>query len=277
MCSTAQTCRSGVCENNFRIASLSTTALRNLDHMNIVGDDRGGIAANVNYVYYSGDSSTGRGSASDLSAFVSVATPPLDGIFSNLSDGRVYSLSLDGATAFNQSATGTNFTHIVELSQASLAVTTNRIALSTPIPRVAGRWGVFAGFDRLVLYNGARAYNIALPSGVVTDLGAVPLTMPQGCESWAFWGVAEFHTNAIWLVYRQTPSLGTASAIVRTRVPDGLTQTVASFSNISDLCSFTVVPGRGRWYWHHEYTSQLSTNVSSEWLGFASATFSSAR
>ncbi|MEZ4389842.1 MAG: hypothetical protein R3A48_02005 [Polyangiales bacterium] len=279
-CATNATCRSGACELNFRVASLTAASYRVIDHLSVTGDDRGGIAASASYVYYSGDVATGRALSLDLSGLAAAATPPLDGLFSNLRDGRIYTLSTDGTTPFRStvfSAPFPAFTHILELNATTLAVVT-RTALSTSIPRTtAYGWGVFAGYDRVVIYNGARALNITLPTGAVSDLGAVPLTMPYNCENWAFWGVAEFYSNAIWLMYRQVAAAGaTSTTLVRTRVPDGLTQTVATFSNLSDLCSFTVVPGRSRWYFHHEYAGQFPGPVN-ETLGYAGATFAFTR
>ena len=141
-------------------------------------------------------------------------------------------------------------------------------------PAAYGRYGVFSGYDRVVIYNGTRAFNITLPTGVVTDLGTVPVTSPCTCENWAYWGVAEFFADAVWLVYRQLPATGgTASNIVRVRVPDGLTQVVGSFTNLADMCSIAALPARARWYWHHEGPSQFSAFPSGEALGFCDASY----
>jgi hypothetical protein len=173
------------------------------------------------------------------------------------------------------------FTHLLELNAVTLAPTGVRVTLSQPIAfdRAAYYFGIFAGYDRVVLYVGGRAFNVALPGGVpaagtVTDLGAVALQSPQLCENWAYWGVAEFFGNAIWLSYRTNGALG-ANAIVRTRVPDGFSQVIGNFTNLSDLCSFTVVPARGRWYFHHEYASQFlpAGTGASEIIGYADASF----
>jgi len=44
---------------------------------------------------------------------------------------------------------------------------------------------------------------------------------------------------------------------------------VARFKSLSDLCSFTVSPARGRWYFHHEGTWQFASV--DETLGFCDA------
>lgn len=94
----------------------------------------------------------------------------------------------------------------------------------------------------------------------------MPAPSFEACESWAWWGVAEYFGGSVYLVYRAS----TGPIIVRTRVPDGLTTTVATFLHLSDMCSFTVSPATGRWYFHHEWYSQFGGNE--ETLGFCNAT-----
>ena len=50
-----------------------------------------------------------------------------------------------------------------------------------------------------------------------------------------YWGVAEFYSGSIWLVYVRDNQ-----TIVRTRVPDGVTETVAEFSYLGDMPTITV-------------------------------------
>ncbi len=280
-CASGFTCRVGLCEPNFRVVSMGSTNCRTIDQMNVVGDDRGGIVANNSFVYYSGDLGTGRASSFDLSSFTLVTAAGsnyVDGMLTNVRDGVVYSLSTDGSRPFISTSLGAaNFTTLLELNTTTLLPTGRRILLSAPIafdPAAYGRYGVFSGYDRVVIYNGTRAFNITLPTGVVTDLGTVPVTSPCTCENWAYWGVAEFFADAVWLVYRQLPATGgTASNIVRVRVPDGLTQVVGSFTNLADMCSIAALPARARWYWHHEGPSQFSAFPSGEALGFCDASY----
>ena len=274
VCTPGNTCRLGACEPNFHFATMTATNCRAVDQLNIVGDDRGGLVANSSYAYYSGDIGTGRALAADLSGLTLVPpTPAFDGLVTNLRTGVVYSLSTDGSTPFRAGGVPAgNFTTLLELNGATLVATGVRITLSAPIaydPALWGRYGVFSGYDRVVIHNGARAYNITLTTGAVTDLGTVPIVNPQTCENWAYWGVAEFFNDAIWLVYRQ----GGGNNIIRGRVPDGLTQVVGAFTNLSDMCSIAALPGRARWYWHHEGISQFSNFASGEALGYCDATF----
>ncbi|MBC8096986.1 MAG: immunoglobulin domain-containing protein [Akkermansiaceae bacterium] len=85
-------------------------------------------------------------------------------------------------------------------------------------------------------------------------------------ESWAFWGVAESAANVVSLVYVRD-----SQTIARTRVPDGVTTVLASFSNLSDMACITVLPLQNRWYFHHESGSQFGGSI--ETIGYAEASF----
>ena len=144
---------------------------------------------------------------------------------------------------------------------------TTAIALSTPISVPTGS-GIFAGWDRVVIHNTSRVYSIALPSGTVTDMGAVAAPSRSGCESWAYWGVAEFFGGALYIDYVQN-----STTIARQQVSPtvGSPTVLASFSSLSDMCSFTVSQATNRWYWHHEGGSQFGG--SDESIGYCNATF----
>ena len=55
------------------------------------------------------------------------------------------------------------------------------------------------------------------------------------------------------------------------RVPTGTVTTVATFSNLGDMCSFTVSPSTNRWYFHYEGSAQFGG--SSETVGYCTAAF----
>ncbi|MBK6533330.1 MAG: hypothetical protein IPF99_28215 [Deltaproteobacteria bacterium] len=54
-------------------------------------------------------------------------------------------------------------------------------------------------------------------------------------------------------------------------VPSGVRTVLATFSSLSDMCSFTVSPSTSRWYWHHEGGSQFGG--SDESIGYCTAAF----
>jgi hypothetical protein len=244
---------------SFRIRTLGT-ACRAIEHNMVTGDDRGGIAVSTGQVFYTGDSSTGRFDLDSLSG------APIgrveDGLVSDLATGQVYALRASGRPV------GTGgvevITELALMDGATGAVTGRTIPLSRAIT-LQREAGIFAGYGRIALHDGTRAYNVDLPGGLVTDLGVVALPFrTQRCESWAFWGVAEFFGGALYLTYVRD-----VRVVARTRVPDGMTTTVGMFTNLSDMCSFTVSPQRRRWYWHHEGNSQFRSGDES--IGFCDA------
>ncbi len=245
---------------DFQIQELSADGCSVVEHGSVTGDDRGGIAVSSTHVFYTGDSATGRFDLEDLSGGADVGGR-YDALVSDLATGVVYSLG-DGDTPI--SSRWATVTALLEIDGRTGALTGASIPLSIPIP-VTEPTGIFAGLGRLVLHTGGAVYDVALPSGTVTELGAMAAPSFRSCESWAYWGVAEHFGGSLYLVYRE----GSGESIVRTRVPDGLTTTLAAFSHLSDMCSLTVSPGRGRWYFHHEFGSQFGGGV--ETLGSCQA------
>ncbi len=244
----------------FQIQDLSVIGCRVVEHDFITGDDRGGIAVSSTHVFYTGDAATGRFDLEDLFGGASIGAQ-YDAMASDLATGAVYSLG-DGDTPI--SSPGGTVSTLLEIDGRTGALTGAGIQLSTSIPADEPT-GIFSGLGRVVLHTGGVAYDVALPSGTVTELGTTPAPSFRFCENWAYWGVAEFFGGSIYLVYRR----GSGDVIVRTRVPDGLTTTVAAFSDLSDMCSLTVSPANDRWYFHHEGTSQFGGG--SETVGFCRA------
>jgi hypothetical protein len=246
----------------FRIRSLGGTC-RAVEHNRLTGDDRGGIAVSSTRVFYTGDLSTGR---FDLDSLNGEALGRMDdGLVSDLATGQLYSLRASGRPVVSNGV-GHTVTELALLDGTTGAPIGRSIVLSRPIP-LMGDVGIFAGLGRVAFHDGQRAYDVDLASGAVTDLGRVALPFrTQSCESWAYWGVVEFFGGSLHLTYVRD-----VRTVVRTRVPDGVTTTVATFANLSDMCSFTASPLRGRWYWHHEGNSQFRSGDES--LGFCEAAF----
>jgi hypothetical protein len=61
--------------------------------------------------------------------------------------------------------------NLVELDSLTLAKTSRRIYLSSPIQLFAGAY-IFSGFGRLIIFDGERLVNVDLPGGEVTHLGS---------------------------------------------------------------------------------------------------------
>jgi plastocyanin len=243
----------------FRIVSLTPNNSAVVEHNFLTDDDRGGIAASGSQVFYTGDGSTARFGLGDLSGGVSLAGR-YDAMVSNLRTETVYSLG-NGTTPIPHG--GGIVTTLIEIDGESGELTANTITLSQPI-NVSEEAGIFSGYDQVVLLSEGRAFNIHLPTGLVTALGVMAMPDHQGCENWAFWGVAENFDGAAHVVYVRD-----SQTIVRARVPDGATEVVATFDHLSDMCSFTISLSLNRWYFHHEGGSQFGGTE--ETVGFADA------
>jgi len=222
-----------------------------VEHAGITGDDRGGIAVSGSRVFYNGDAQTGHFSRADLSGGTSlIAAAQYDGIFSDLTTEQVYALgnATRGSAPGSGGFVADRFFTINGTTGAAGAVT----MLSEPITMTGGA-GIFSGASRVVIVTNSRLYNVTLPSGAVQDLGPYTLPTSRPCESYAIWGVAEFTGGNLFIAY-----VANLTTISRAQVyPAGLTTTLATFTNLSDMCSFTVSPNAGRWYWHHEGGSQF--------------------
>jgi hypothetical protein len=276
-CGFSQTCTSSVCTGSvagpsFQVTGLGTTSCQVLDVNATQGDHRGGIAVDNNFVYTTGDSATARASAASITTSASVGQRH-DAILSNLRTGQAYVLAT--STASLSYASGTqSVTRLLQLNIVG-ALTTTAVALRTPtgaatsisINTNSGLNGIYSGYDRALVYNGTRAYHIELPTGIVTDLGNFTMPSRRGCESFANFGVVEFFNNQLYILYVN------GNVVARTAVPQGSTGTLATFTNLGDMCSITVSPLTNRWYFHHEAGSQFRATTG-ETLGSCAATVS---
>ncbi|MFO0685732.1 MAG: hypothetical protein U0234_26985 [Sandaracinus sp.] len=265
---------------NFQITALSSARCRVIEVAGLVGDDRGGIAVGASRVFLGGD-----GPGADpvlgswslaLDAYVgtepftptSGTTTSLDGLVTNFHTGEVYALAT--ATELLTSAGG-DVTRLVLLADDASATSTV-ITLSQAITLPASEVGIFSGWDELAIHDGTHLWHIALPSGTVTDLGLPLPPDHQTCESDYYFGVLEQIDGVRYLTvaYEDGPD----PVISRTAVESGESTVVHTFTDINDMCSFSLSPTLGRWYFHHESSSQLTAGTSpSETLGFCGATF----
>lgn len=257
----------------FKILELLTTNSRVVEHNAVTGDDHGGLAISSTQVFYTGDSRTGRFSASDLSGGTGL-TQVYDGLVSDLATETLYSFAIGGAPLVNRACCDPIILDsLIEMDGASGLPTSRRINLSTPISCAyelgsTDGTGFFSGVGQVVVHTGSRVYAIDLPSGNVLDLGPMPVPNHGNSESWAYWGVAELFDGAIHLVYAG-PLF--QNQIRRTRVPDGLTTTVTTFQDLGDVSCITVSPSRSRWYFHNESGNQFTPGSLDEVMGYADA------
>jgi cysteine-rich repeat protein len=242
------------------IASLDATGCQVIDHPSVTGDDRGGIAVGANQLFYTGDSATGRFALNDLNDYASLVVR--DALVSDLDSGQILSLGNGGTPHGYGAGTVTSLLTLDEMTGAVI----DQLDLSQPVV-LASSAGLFAGYGEVAIYNDSsprRVYRIDTETGSVTDIPVAFFLNRSGCENWAFWGVADRHDGELHLNYVY------GSDVLRTRVSDGFTTAVASFNDLSDMCSFTVSPSEQRWYFHHEYTSQFGGS-GNEAIGFCDA------
>ncbi|HEX4933488.1 MAG TPA: hypothetical protein VFV33_09935, partial [Gemmatimonadaceae bacterium] len=206
----------------------------------------------------------GRFSLTDLSGGAGVGRQ-YDALVSNLRTGKVYTFASSATTPLPFG--GGTATHLIEVDGATGALTSTSIALSPAITMGSGS-GLFSGYERAGVHTGTRFFHIQFPSGAVTDLGPVTNPSRAGCESWAYWGTLEFFGGVLYIDYVQN-----STTIARMSIPTGTVSALATFTNLSDMCTFTIQPQRNRWYFHHEGASQFRGG--DETVGFCNAAWSS--
>lgn len=251
----------------FKIKDLSGSSVRLADTNAVSGDDRGGIAISGDRVFVTGDESTARVALTDLSDLQDTGAN-YDGLVSNFATNQAFSLGINASTIIPDGgsfSTDLTISHLLALDSRTGALSGSSIALSTPIvvPQ-GGDKAIFSGYNRIVIHDGTNAFNIDLPSGQVTDLGAVALPGLAGSESWASWGVAEFFDGAVHLAYVN----GETASIDRVRVTDGTVSTINTFISLDDMASFVVSPSNNRWYFRAESVGEID-----EAVGYAEASF----
>ena len=257
--------------SSFRILSLSSANAHLVDHDALTGDDRAGIGASLFNIFITGDNHTARFGL-DLVNGTSLSNI-YDSIVGNLRTGTLYLMAnKNGRPTPSDTTSEGVISQLLELDPYTGLTNGNQITLSSPIA-IGGSYGtttnqagVFSGYDRIVLHTRTNVFSIALPSGQVTNLGAMAIPTHYPPESWAYWGVAEYYQGSVWLVY-----VVNNRTIARTRVPDGSTSTLASFSNLGDMANITMALYSNRWYFHYENSAQFGGTA--ETLGYASASF----
>jgi len=251
----------------FRILALRTNGFVALEVNSIAGDDRGGMAVSANSVFLNGDGATAHWRKSDL-AVAGRASQRFDALISDLRTEKAYTLG-NGDTPLT--APG-DVTSLIELDDNG-NFTGNQINLSATITLDTASIGFFAGYGRVILTDNGVAYNVDIPSGIVTVLTtSIDVNFHTFSENFVFdggfWGVAEYSGGELSVLYAQN-----SSSIVRTRVRDNVTSEVANFApqGISDLASFTFSPSLSRWFFHYQGTGIFGSR--DETLGWAKALF----
>ena len=279
-CPSGQACTAGVCArvttSGFRVLTLSNTGCQTVEHNAETGDDRGGIAIAGDRLFYNADTRFGSWQANDLSSFASLSGPH-DGMVSDLATNTVYSavdasgMEFPGSTA--AAVTPFTITHLVALDPSTATFTATRITLSTPVT-VTHDVGFLSGHGFVLIYSGVtsgtftpRWYRVDLPSGTVTTTMSSSGFSHHMCENGGWYGVAERQGTDYYAV-----AVRNNMSIARTHLGDNVQTVISSFTDLADICSITVSPSRGRWYFHFEGASEIAP-MGVETTGYCSATF----
>jgi len=261
-----------------QITSLGTTNSISLEHGPVTGDDRGGIAVGSDIVIYTGDGSSGRFSATDLSGGTALGVQ-YESITSDVGSGTIWSLGSDATTPLPNG--GGTVTHLLRHDATTGLLDGTALVLSAPVSLsgVGSQAGIFAGNGVIAVVDGTTRTitTINTATGVVTPLGTVDATVwatRSGCESWATWGVFEEFGGQQYLDFTVQPY--PVQTIVRYRISDSNVSTVASFTNpgLSEACSFSVSPSRNRWYVHYEGNGIFRNGDETLAMADAAVTFS---
>lgn len=229
----------------FKMASLDFNDYHSVDMNSYAGDDRGGIAVTPQYVYFVGDNNTVRYNADDLTNPVSL--PIMDGLISNLKDGKLYTLyniSLNEVLGLSTY----EFDALHELD-------TNLNLVGSPMPLNRTYYpdftAYFAGYDQFGYYD------FYADSLFVFDFNGSLKNVYSGLnfehlasENWASWGVLETDNTGLNLVFRDY----TSNNVVRLNV-NTLSSSILIDPNvygISDLATLTYSPWNQRFYFHYE-------------------------
>jgi uncharacterized repeat protein (TIGR01451 family) len=263
----------------FRIVELRTNTAIAIDGYDLVGFDLGVLAAGSNSVYLTGrgnsannfQRASARVPAGTLSGGARITTT-LYALTSNLRTEKLYSLGTGNTPiTYVNTLNSTTVTSLLEIDEnTGNVVGTIPLSLSIPIAN-SGRIGIFAGWDRIVIHgaisgSGYHVYDIALPSGTVTDHGLLSLPSHQFSDAWAYWGIAEYFEGILHLVYvRDTRT------IVRRSVLTGNISELGVFENLGNMSMIAFSPSRSRWFFRHQSSSQFGSF--SDTLGSAKATF----
>lgn len=270
----------------FHILSLQTNGAVAVEHASLTGLDRGGIAASDSIVLVTGDANNGAGQTARFSIDNLTGGTPVgagfDALTANLRTETIYNLGSGGAPisydTFNGILSANAVTSLLQVDGVTGQLTGQQISLSTSVP-ISYSSGIFAGYDRVVIFNNnnQRVYNIALPSGTVTDLGTLSFPTHRSSESWAFWGVAEYFGGSIHLMFTQSIFLDgiSGTAIARIRLADRTTSVLLgpiSSPGLGDMSSFTFSISRSRWFFHIDGSS-IFRSPGDETVGSAKASF----
>lgn len=232
----------------YELTAMDTSNFQIIDHEQINGDDRGGIAVTANYVYIVGDDATAR---FDLNLQNGIDLPKRDGIFTNLASLKLYTLYNTTAPYTPNSDNTDEFTmNALRSLNEDLSYGNEIIMLSQPVTLGVQDQGVMlAGYNELIVgtANGNYDfYHISILNGLVTPMGQHTLNA-FGSENWAAWGMSGFDGTDRHAYFRDEDD-----SIVDYNFTTDTYASILSITDFSDMSSFIVHPSNNRFYAHYE-------------------------
>jgi cysteine-rich repeat protein len=265
---TATACGNGAlspgeeCDTGLPEATILTLTADNcqvVEHEDITGDDRGGIAIGGGRLLYRGDRATASFDRQTLEG--DRLDYSLDTLVSDHQRDMLFALGYGGEPLGN----GGGSADSLLLMDPMTGLVGGGFELSQELYVTYGT-GIFSGSGFVVYFYEGTAYEIDTSTGEVSTHSTDYGFGHAGCETWAHWGVAEHIDGELNLAYAN------GDRIERFRLSDGNIETIAEFPDgLGDMCSFTIAPNENRWYFHFEGTSMFRSGDES--IGYCDATF----
>ncbi len=233
----------------FVVDTLIDTLYGIADHDIYSGDDRGGIAITDNYVYIVGDDNTAR---LDLELQNPVSLPLRDGIFSDLSSRKLYTLYNTNLEITPEQDNQSEFTiNALRGMDENLNLTNEIINLTQEITiGFNDNALILAGFDQLVVgdaYGNNPFYSINISSGIVSELGNHYIDK-YGSENWADWGFVGLDTLGLIAYYFDS----NGELLKYNFAQEISSNLLGAYIDFSDAANLIYHPVNNRMYIHYE-------------------------
>ncbi|MGB0390609.1 MAG: T9SS type A sorting domain-containing protein [Salibacteraceae bacterium] len=254
----------------FKIQSIGLNNLQSAQNQN--GGQTGGIAISRNYIYSNGPSYCSRFNLT-LNSYQNL--PVRDGIFSDLSNGQLYTFWNTTNNGFSLSSTHTNNINAIRKMDANLNYGTT-IALSQSI-NASYNSVVAAGTGFVLLWSGYdyNFYKINLNNGQVEIVGNSSIGgYVYFYGGWASYGIAECTDAGISLIVHVGTSLGQGSyrSLGRYDITTGTWVDASPSSNVySAMTDLTYSRWNNKWYFAHN-SARPTLGQYSPSIGYADAT-----
>ena len=241
-----------------KVVSLPNSAAAVFEHNSVTGWQSGGLAVSPNYVYYTGNSYTGRFSKNNFSS--NTQLPRRVHFFSDLSTGRLWQF---GTAASNGNSFSGSATRIWELDE-NLEPTGNFVNLTSSVTLSYGCF-VAAGQGFVVVYFSGSFRHINLNNGTVTALSSGSFNYSLGTGGVSY-GWAEYDGT-----YYNIVHAANSTTIARRNGSNGNIEVVKTFSNLGFMNSILYDPSTSRMYFQHQGASQFAPS-GNETIGYLDVT-----